>query len=123
MALLVLLGAFAATCPSKHLPRYEELHAELVAEGVDQISCLLVNDAFMMFRWSKYLGVKNIFMLPDGNEEFTCKVGMLIEKTNLGFGLGSWCYSMLVNDCDIEKMFVEPGFVDNADADTVLAYM
>ena len=70
-------------------------------------------------------------MLPDGNGEFTRKMGMLVEKSNLGFGLRSWRYSMLVNDCNIEKMFVEPGFSDNADgdtfevtdADTMLAYM
>ena len=131
VVLLALPGAFTPTCSSNHLPRYEELHAELVAQGVDQIICLSVNDAFVMFQWSKHLGTKNIFMLPDGNGEFTRKMGMLVEKSNLGFGLRSWRYSMLVNDCNIEKMFIEPGFSDNADgdpfevsdADTMLAYI
>jgi peroxiredoxin len=43
----------------------------------------------------------------------------------------SWRYSMLVNDCNIEKMFVEPEFGDNcptdpfevSDADTMMAYL
>jgi peroxiredoxin len=58
-------------------------------------------------------------------------MGMLVEKSNLGFGLRSWRYSMLVNDGTIEKLFVEPGYEDNcasdpfevSDADTMLAYL
>jgi peroxiredoxin len=58
-------------------------------------------------------------------------MGMLVDKTNLGFGMRSWRYSMLVNDCKIEKMFAEPGYSDNcptdpfevSDADTMLAYL
>ena len=84
---LALPGAFTATCSSNHLPRYEELNAELVSQGVDQIICLSVNDAFVIFHWSKHLGAKNIFMLPDGNGEFTRKMGMLVEKTSLCFAL------------------------------------
>jgi peroxiredoxin len=58
-------------------------------------------------------------------------MGMLVDKSNIGFGLRSWRYSMLVNDGKIEKIFVEPGFSDNcptdpfevSDADTILAYL
>lgn len=131
IVLFALPGAFTPTCSSNHFPRYEELHEELLKHGVDQIICLSVNDAFVMYQWSKHLGVKNIFLLPDGNGEFTRKMGMLVEKSNLGFGMRSWRYSMLVNDCEIEKIFVEQGFADNAegdpfevsDADTMLAYL
>jgi len=53
------------------------------------------------------------------------------DKSNLGFGLRSWRYSMLVNDGLIEKIFVEPGFEDHcpvdpfevSDADTMLAFL
>jgi peroxiredoxin len=84
-----------------------------------------------MFKWGKELGNQNVFLLPDGNGEFTRKMGMLVEKSNLGFGMRSWRYSMLVNDLKIEKMFVEQGFSDNcesdpfevSDADTMLAYL
>ena len=65
---------------------------------------------FVMFQWGKQQGNKNIFLLPDGNGEFTRKMGMLVDKSNLGFGMRSWRYSMLVNDGEIEKMFVEPDF-------------
>jgi peroxiredoxin len=126
-----LPGAFTPTCSSNHLPRYEELYEEFKSLGIDAIICLSVNDAFVMFQWGKQQGVKNIFLLPDGNGEFTRKMGMLVEKSNLGFGMRSWRYSMLVNDGAIEKMFVEPEFGDNcpvdpfevSDADTMMAHL
>lgn len=58
-------------------------------------------------------------------------MGMLVDKSNLGFGMRSWRYSMMVDDGVIEKAFVEPGFddicptdpFDVSDADTMLAYL
>jgi peroxiredoxin len=131
VVLFALPGAFTPTCSSNHLPRYEELHDEFRALGVDQIVCLSVNDAFVMFQWGKSVGANHVFLLPDGNGEFTRKMGMLVDKSNLGFGLRSWRYSMLVDDGQIEKIFVEPDFGDNcpidpfevSDADTMLAYL
>ncbi|NEN95118.1 MAG: peroxiredoxin [Moorea sp. SIO1F2] len=131
IVLFSLPGAFTPTCSSTHLPRYEELYDEIKAQGVDQVICLSVNDAFVMFQWGKQQGVQNIFLLPDGNGEFTRKMGMLVEKDNLGFGMRSWRYSMVVDNGKIEKMFVEPGYEDNcptdpfevSDADTMLAYL
>jgi peroxiredoxin len=126
-----LPGAFTPTCSSNHLPRYDELYEEFKALGVDEIICVSVNDAFVMFKWGKEQGNKNIFLLPDGTGEFTRKMGMLVDKSNIGFGMRSWRYSMVVNNGTIEKMFVEPGFSDNcetdpfevSDADTMLAYL
>jgi peroxiredoxin len=126
-----LPGAFTPTCSSNHLPRYEELYDEFRALGIDRIVCISVNDAFVMFQWGRQIGAQKVFLLPDGNAEFTRKMGMLVDKSNLGFGLRSWRYSMLVDDGRIEKVFVEPGFGDNcptdpfecSDADTMLAYL
>ncbi|MBD2234649.1 peroxiredoxin [Phormidium tenue] len=126
-----LPGAFTPTCSSNHLPRYEELYEEFKAHGVDAIVCVSVNDAFVMFQWGQKVGAKNVFLLPDGNGEFTRKMGMLVDKSNLGFGMRSWRYSMLVNDGNIEKIFVESDFGDNcpidpfevSDADTMMAYI
>lgn len=131
VVLFALPGAFTPTCSSNHLPRYEELYEEFKALGVDQIICLSVNDAFVMFQWGKQQGAKNVFLLPDGNGDFTRKMGMLVDKSNLGFGMRSWRYSMLVNDGNIEKFFLEEEFGDNcpvdpfevSDADTMLAYL
>ena len=126
-----LPGAFTPTCSSNHLPRYEELSDEFKANGIDEIICVSVNDAFVMFQWGRQIGNKNIVLLPDGNGEFTEGMGMLVNKSNLGFGKRSWRYSMLVDDGVVEKMFIEPGKEDNcptdpfqvSDADTMLAYI
>ncbi len=126
-----LPGAFTPTCSTSHLPRYEELYDAFKANGVDAVVCISVNDAFVMYQWGQSQNAKNVFLLPDGNGEFTRKIGMLVEKSNLGFGLRSWRYSMLVDNGEIVKQFIEPGFEDNcaldpfevSDADTMLAYL
>lgn len=131
VVLFSLPGAFTPTCSTSHLPRYEELYAEMQSLGIDQIICLSVNDAFVMYQWGKQQGVQNVFLLPDGNGEFTRKMGMLVEKSNLGFGMRSWRYSAVINDLKIEKLFIEPGYEDNcatdpfevSDADTMLTYL
>ena len=131
IVLFALPGAFTPTCSSTHLPRYEELFDQFKQAGIDEIICLSVNDAFVMFQWGKHLGAKNVRLLPDGNGEFTRKMGMLVEKTNLGFGMRSWRYALVADDLSIEKIFIEPDFGDNcptdpytvSDADTVLSYL
>ena len=124
-------GAFTPTCSSTHLPGYEKFYDDLKKEGVDEVYCLSVNDAFVMYQWGKHQGVEKIKLIPDGNGEFTRKMGMLVKKEDLGFGDRSWRYSMVVNDGIIEKIFIEPGFSDNcptdpfeiSDAGTMLKYL
>ena len=126
-----LPGAFTPTCSTSHLPRYEDLYDEFKSQGVDAIVCVSVNDAFVMFQWGKSQNAKNVFLLPDGNGEFTRKMGMLVDKRNLGFGSRSWRYSMYVEDGQIRQFFAEPGFQDDcptdpfevSDADTMLNYL
>ena len=131
VVLFSLPGAFTPTCSTSHLPRYEALYKAFKAQGVDAIVCLSVNDAFVMFQWGKSQNAENVFLLPDGNAEFTRKMGMLVDKTNLGFGQRSWRYSMYVENGDIKQLFSEAGFADNcetdpfevSDADTMLNYL
>ncbi len=122
-----LPGAFTPTCSSTHLPRYEELFEEFQKNGVDDIYCLSVNDTFVMNAWAKDQGAKHVKMIPDGNAEFSEKLGFASDKENLGFGKRSWRYSMLVNDGVIEKMFIEPvkdgDPFEVSDADTMLKYI
>jgi thioredoxin-dependent peroxiredoxin len=126
-----LPGAFTPTCSSTHLPGYEAAYDQFKALGVDEIYCMSVNDAFVMYQWGVKLGAKNVKLLPDGNGEFTRKMGMLVEKSNLGFGMRSWRYSMVVNNGKVEKLFAEAGYSDNcgtdpfevSDANTMLAYL
>ena len=126
-----LPGAFTPTCSTSHLPRYEELYNEFKALGVDEVVCVSVNDAFVMYQWGLKQNRENVFLLPDGNGEFTRKMGMLVDKSNLGFGMRSWRYSMYVDNKEIKKVFKEPNFGDNcltdpfevSDADTMLEYL
>ena len=84
-----------------------------------------------MYQWGLSQKAKNVFLLPDGNGEFTRKMGMLVNKENLGFGMRSWRYSMLVDNGEIVKMFAEDGYSDNcptdpfevSDADTMYDYI
>ncbi|MDR4513673.1 peroxiredoxin [Nitrosomonas sp.] len=131
IVLFALPGAFTPTCTTAHLPEYEQHYDDFKTLGVDEVICLSVNDAFVMYQWRRYLNIEKVFVLPDGNAEFTRKMGMLVDKSNLGFGMRSWRYSMVVQDKIIEKMFIEPGFEDNcpddpyevSDAETMLKYL
>ncbi len=122
-----LPGAYTPTCSSKHLPRYNELAAVFKANGVAEIVCLSVNDAFVMDEWKQDQEAENITLLPDGNGEFTAGMGLLIDKSDIGFGKRSWRYSMLVKDGVIEKMFIEPEKGDDpfevSDAETMLKHI
>lgn len=131
VVLFALPGAFTPTCSSSHLPAYDAAYEEFKSLGVDEVVCLSVNDAFVMYKWGLDQGNKNVFLLPDGSGEFSRKMGMLVDKDNLGFGYRSWRYSMLVKDGEIKKMFIEPEFGDNcptdpfevSDAATMLEYL
>ena len=122
-----LPGAFTPTCSSTHLPRYNELAPAFRANGIDAIVCVSVNDPFVMSEWAKDQESDQVMLLPDGNGEFTEKMGMLVDKADLGFGKRSWRYSMLVRDGVVEKMFIEPQKPGDpfevSDADTMLAYI
>jgi len=122
-----LPGAFTPTCSSTHLPGYNELAKTFKANGVDEIVCISVNDAFVMNEWAKDQEAENVTLIPDGNGEFSEGMGMLVDKTDLGFGKRSWRYSMLVKDGLIEKMFIEPEEPGDpfkvSDADTMLHYI
>lgn len=122
-----LPGAFTPTCSSTHLPRYNELARTFKANGVDEIVCMSVNDAFVMNAWKENQEAENITVIPDGNGEFAQGMGMLVDKDDLGFGKRSWRYSMLVRNGVVEKMFVEPNKAGDpfevSDADTMLNYL
>jgi hypothetical protein len=91
------------------------------------VVCFSVNDAFVMNEWGKAQEAGNITLIPDGNGDFSKGMGMLVDKSDLGFGKRSWRYSMLVRDGVIEKMFIEPEKEGDpfevSDADTMLKYV
>ncbi len=127
VVVFALPGAFTPTCSSTHLPRYNQLAPVFHKEGIDEIICLSVNDAFVMNAWKENQHADNLTLLPDGNGEFTESMGMLVDKSDLGFGKRTWRYSMLVRDGVIEKQFIEPDQPGDpfevSDADTMLYHI
>ena len=127
VVVFALPGAFTPTCSSAHVPRYNELLPAFKTKGVDSVVCVSVNDAFVMSEWAKDQHAEAITFLPDGNGEFSEKMGMLVDKQAIGFGKRSWRYSMLVDDGVIKKMFIEPDKEGDpfevSDADTMLKHL
>jgi glutaredoxin-like protein len=127
VVLFSLPGAFTPTCSSSHVPRYNQLVPQFSEQGIDEVICVSVNDAFVMNEWQRAQNADRITFLPDGNGEFSDGMGLLVDKEDLGFGRRSWRYSMLVRDGVIEKMFIEsevPGDpFQVSDADTMLKYL
>ena len=122
-----LPGAFTPTCSSSHLPRYDELAPKFFENGVDEIICMSVNDTFVMNAWSADQNTQHINFIPDGNGTFTEEMGLLVDKSEIGFGKRSWRYAMLVKNGVIDKMFIEPDLPGDpfevSDADTMLNYI
>jgi peroxiredoxin len=132
VVVFALPGAFTPTCSSQQLPGYEEKYDELKAQGVDEVYCLSVNDAFVMNAWARDQKIEKVKMLPDGSGVFTQGMGMLVNKDHVGFGMRSWRYSMYVDNGEVVKVFEEPGknnAGDNgdpfevSDADTMIKYL
>lgn len=112
-----LPGAFTPTCSNHQLPDFDELYEDFRDQGIDEIWCTSVNDAFVMHQWSQHLDVTNIKMLPDGNGDFAEGMGMLVDKRNLGFGKRSWRYVALVDDLVVTDMWDEYGIMNNCPTD------
>ena len=127
-----LPGAFTPTCSGEQLPKYEERYDEFKANGVDDIYCISVNDAFVMNAWARDLEIKNIKMIPDGDGVFTGTMGMLVNKPKQGFGMRSWRYSALIDNRKVIKLHEEPGMnnfssdddpYEVSDPETILKYL
>ena len=117
VVLFSLPGAFTPICSTQQLPGYEERANEIKALGIDEIYCLSINDSYVMNAWAKAQGLENVKVIPDGSGYFTRAMGMMVQKDPEGFGVRSWRYAMVVNNKEIEAMFVEPGYQENCPTD------
>ena len=115
IVIFALPGAFTPTCSTFQLPGFEEMYSQFQEKGIDEIYCLSVNDTFVMNAWFTAQGIEKVKALPDGSGTFTKELGTAVQKDNLGFGLRSWRYAIVVNDGVIESVFSEEGFRDDAD--------
>ena len=112
-----LPGAFTPTCSTQQVPGFEELYDQIKDLGVDEVYVVSVNDTFVMRKWMIDQGIQNIQFIPDGNGEFTQRMGMLVCKNHVGFGNRSWRYAAVITDGVVEKWFEEPGINDCGEDD------
>jgi peroxiredoxin len=112
-----LPGAFTPTCSTFQVPGFEQNYETIKQMGIDEIYVISVNDTFVMRKWMMDQNVCKVKYIPDGNGEFSRHMGMLVDKSNLGFGYRSWRYAMVVNNGVVEKWFEEPGREDNCETD------
>ena len=112
-----LPGAFTPTCSTFQLPTFEEMYDQFLEAGVDEVYCTSVNDTFVMNAWFEQQGIEKVKPLPDGNGELARQLGLLVRKENLGFGLRSWRYAMLVCEGTVELISIEPNLQDNCQTD------
>jgi peroxiredoxin len=142
VVVFALPGAYTPTCSNTHLPGYEKHYDAMKACGVDEVYCLSVNDAFVMYNWGKHQGLtedkaqgnfEKVKLLPDGAVHFTAGMGLTSNwEAFRGFGERSWRYAMVVKDMKIEKIFIEEGYnsvgpeqdpFEVSDAGTMMKYL
>ena len=103
-----LPGAFTPTCSTYQLPGFEEQYEDFRAQGIDDIYCISVNDAFVMNEWARSLNIQNVHPIPDGAGAFTEGMGMTVDMSFIGFGKRSRRYAAIVDNGQVQHMFVEP---------------
>ncbi len=125
IALFSVPGAFTPTCSAKHLPGFIELAGSFKAQGIDEIICIAVNDAFVMGAWSKAQNANGkVRMLADGNGDFSKALGLELDGRAYGMGLRGQRFSMIIDDGVVTTLNVEgPGEFHISSADHMLAQL
>lgn len=117
-----LPGAFTPTCSARHVPGYVEQWGAFKEQGVDDIICVSVNDAYVMNAWGKTMGTEGkVRMLADGSAELTRALGLEQDLTARGMGVRSQRYAMYADNGVVRALNVEPpGKFEVSDANSML---
>ncbi len=101
-------GAFTPGCSKTHLPGYVADFQKWKDKGVDSISCVAVNDAFVMGAWGQAHGAEGkVRMLADPAGAFVKSMGLDVFAAGLG-GTRSKRFAMVVKDGTVTQLQVEP---------------
>ncbi|XP_064599868.1 peroxiredoxin-5, mitochondrial-like [Liolophura sinensis] len=107
--LFSVLGAFTPGCSQAHIPDYLSNYEHFKDEGYDLISCVAVNDPFVMDAWGKMVNPDGkIKMLADPRAEFTKAMNMELDCTKLMGNVRSKRYSLVIEDSIIKSCNLEP---------------
>ena len=124
VVLFAVPGAFTPTCHARHMPTFVDNIDALKAKGVDTVACVSVNDIFVLDAWGRDTGAKGkITLLADGSADFTKAVGLVFDASEIGMGLRSLRYAMVVEDGVVKVLNVatERGTLGETDAQSILA--
>jgi len=124
--LIGIPGAFTPTCSDTHVPGYISKRDEFTSKGVDGISVLSVNDAFVMQQWSKSLGAGDkVKMIADVDGSATTEMdtGFTAEAV-FGPAPRSRRYALLIEDGKVTQALMEGGGeLEKSSADQMLALL
>lgn len=109
-----LPGAYTPVCSTQHLPGFIEEAEKLKAEGVEAIACVSVNDPFVMAAWGEMHGASGkVLMLSDPDAKLTTALGMGLDLSDIGLGMRSQRYSMIVENGVAQTVNVESSIFDH----------
>lgn len=120
VVLFAVPGAFTPGCSQAHMPGFVTNADKLLAQGVDQIVCMAVNDAFVMHAWQQAQNAEQILMLADGNAELTRALGLELDASGAGMGTRSRRFALIAEDGVVQWLGIDPKGVDQSSAETVL---
>ena len=120
---LTMPGAFTPTCSARHLPGFLDEYDALVAAGVDEVTCMAVNDLFVMDAWGKDQGVdEKVRMLADGNGDYSKALGIEVDSSAFGMGLRSKRTAIIVKDGVAQHVAIDaPGKFEITGVEPILA--
>ncbi|CAN0858663.1 PRXIIB [Linum grandiflorum] len=93
-----------------HVPGFIEKAEEIMSKGVSEILLLSVNDPFVMKAWGKtYPDNRHVKFLSDGSAAYTQSLGLELDATDKGFGVGARRFALLVDDLKVKVANIEEG--------------
>jgi peroxiredoxin len=113
-------GAFVSE-PSalNYIDEYINAYQSLLECGIDDVYCVAVNDGYVLREWgvqlelelssSNMFGFAKLKLLPDASGDFTRAMGMCCTAKQQAYigERASQRYAAIVDDMEIEKLFVE----------------
>ena len=105
-------GAWTTNC-THQMQMFDGQFDPVYTKCIQNVFFLSVNDSFCMQSWLWAHFAIKVDWIADGNGEFTEKIGMLVDKSDCGFGKRSWRYAMVVENNVVEKFLPEQGMADN----------
>ena len=117
-------GAFTPTCSLKHMPSYITHYDALKAAGIDEIACLSINDAHVMYAWGEAQQVGDkITMLADQSGDFSEALGLAVYMGPV-LGKRAGRSAFIVDDGVLTHHFIEePAVYEVSSAEHVLAHI